>query len=203
MLLRGAKPVEFHEHDIVFRMGEFLPGHPNAMRFSARYRDGREIAQTFYSIGGGAILTSAARMRNAPTSRSVISITSAAHCGHRPPAGRPFHRHHRLDHRGSSLAAQRTITFNIEDVVRAAMFACIERGLQQEGTLPGGLNVRRRAKSLHEKLLARGPRTDSSTVFEWVSLYALSVNEENAAGGRVVTAPTNGAAGILPAVLKY
>jgi L-serine dehydratase len=83
------------------------------------------------------------------------------------------------------------------------MLACIERGFTQDGILPGGLNVRRRAKALHEKLLARGPRTDPSHVFEWVSLYALSVNEENAAGGRVVTAPTNGAAGVLPAVLKY
>jgi len=89
------------------------------------------------------------------------------------------------------------------DSVREAMLACIERGLAQDGILPGGLNVRRRAKALHERLLARGPRTDPSHVFEWVSLYALSVNEENAAGGRVVTAPTNGAAGVLPAVLKY
>ncbi len=89
------------------------------------------------------------------------------------------------------------------DSVHHAMLACIERGLEQDGILPGGLNVRRRAKALHEKLLARGPRTDPSHVFEWVSLYALSVNEENAAGGRVVTAPTNGAAGVLPAVLKY
>jgi L-serine dehydratase len=97
----------------------------------------------------------------------------------------------------------RSETIAFIDQVREAMLACIERGLQQEGTLPGGLNVRRRAKSLHEKLMARGPRTDPSNVFEWVSLYALSVNEENAAGGRVVTAPTNGAAGILPAVLKY
>jgi L-serine dehydratase len=89
------------------------------------------------------------------------------------------------------------------DSVRTAMMACIERGFRQEGILPGGLMVRRRARSLHEKLLARGPRTDPSHIFEWVSLYALSVNEENAAGSRVVTAPTNGAAGVLPAVLKY
>jgi L-serine dehydratase len=83
------------------------------------------------------------------------------------------------------------------------MLACIEGGLQSDGILPGGLKVRRRARALHQKLLARGPRTDPSHVFEWVSLYALSVNEENAAGGRVVTAPTNGAAGVLPAVMKY
>ncbi|HEX4273233.1 MAG TPA: L-serine ammonia-lyase, partial [Rhizomicrobium sp.] len=200
LLLRGAKPVEFHEHDVVFRMGEFLPGHPNAMRFGATYRDGREISQTFYSIGGGAILTEGQDAER-PNVAVRYPITSAAQL---LATGRSA---------GLSIATigwineeawrprSETITF-IEDV-RAAMLACIERGLTQEGTLPGGLNVRRRAKSLHEKLLARGPRTDPSTVFEWVSLYALSVNEENAAGGRVVTAPTNGAAGILPAVLKY
>jgi L-serine dehydratase len=83
------------------------------------------------------------------------------------------------------------------------MIDCVERGYSQDGILPGGLKVRRRAKALHEALLARGPRTEPSQVFEWVSLYALSVNEENAAGGRVVTAPTNGAAGVIPAILKY
>jgi L-serine dehydratase len=83
------------------------------------------------------------------------------------------------------------------------MMACMERGFHQDGILPGGLNVRRRAKALHESLLIRGRDHGPSQVFEWVSLYALSVNEENAAGGRVVTAPTNGAAGIVPAVLRY
>jgi L-serine dehydratase len=200
LLLRGTKPVEFHEHDVIFRMGEFLPGHPNAMRFCATYKDGREIAQTFYSIGGGAILTEGQDVER-PNVTVRHPFSSAADL---LAIGRQA---------GLSIAAigwmneeawrPRSETIAFIDEVRAAMFACIERGLQQEGTLPGGLNVRRRAKSLHEKLLARGPRTDSSTVFEWVSLYALAVNEENAAGGRVVTAPTNGAAGILPAVLKY
>ena len=83
------------------------------------------------------------------------------------------------------------------------MFACIERGCRQGGTLPGGLHVRRRAKALHDDLVAAGPGYNPSHIFEWVSLYALAVNEENAAGGRVVTAPTNGAAGVIPAVLKY
>ncbi|HEX4118603.1 MAG TPA: L-serine ammonia-lyase [Rhizomicrobium sp.] len=200
LLLRGAKPVEFHEHDIVFRMGEFLPGHPNAMRFTANYRDGREITQTFYSIGGGAIVTEGQDVErpNVSVRYPISSATDLLAVGHRT---------------GLSIAAigwineeawrPRSETIAFIDRVRDAMLACIEQGLQQEGTLPGGLNVRRRAKGLHERLLARGPRTDPSTVFEWVSLYALSVNEENAAGGRVVTAPTNGAAGILPAVLKY
>lgn len=200
LLLRGTRPVEFHEHDIIFRMNEFLPRHPNAMRFSATYKDGREISQIVYSIGGGAILTEGQDIER-PNITVRHRFSSAAEL---LAIGRSA---------GLSIAAigwmneeawrPRSETIAFIDQVREAMFACIERGLAQEGTLPGGLNVRRRARSLHEKLLARGPRTDPSTIFEWVSLYALSVNEENAAGGRVVTAPTNGAAGILPAVLKY
>jgi L-serine dehydratase len=200
LLLRGDRPVAFREEDIVFRMGEFLPEHPNAMRFFARYRGGREISQTYFSIGGGAILA-----EGQDIDRSNVTVrypfSSAAEL---LATGRET---------GLSIAAivwaneeswrGRTETTAFIDSVRAAMLACIERGFLQDGILPGGLNVRRRAKALHEKLLARGPRTDPSHVFEWVSLYALSVNEENAAGSRVVTAPTNGAAGILPAVMKY
>jgi L-serine dehydratase len=200
LLLRGSKPVEFHDYDIVFRMGEFLPTHPNAMRFWAYYQDGREITQTFYSIGGGAIVTEGQEVERPNISvrypvssgAQLLSIGRSANLSIatigwiNEEAWRP-----------------RSETTAFIDSVREAMLSCIARGLEQEGNLPGGLNVRRRAKSLHDRLLARGPRTDPSTVFEWVSLYALSVNEENAAGGRVVTAPTNGAAGILPAVLKY
>jgi L-serine dehydratase len=200
LLLRGAKPVEFREYDIVFRMGEFLPRHPNAMRFWAFYKGGREITQTFYSVGGGAILT-----EGQDGERPNIAV--------RHPFSSAAELLTICRSSGLSIAAigwineeawrPRSETIAFIDQVRTAMLACVDRGLAQDGVLPGGLNVRRRAKSLHEKLLARGPRTDPSTIFEWVSLYALSVNEENAAGGRVVTAPTNGAAGILPAVLKY
>ena len=91
------------------------------------------------------------------------------------------------------------------DALCAAMFACIERGLRQDGLLPGGLKVRRRAKALHDALEADRLRNSRPPhdVMEWVSLFAIAVNEENASGGRVVTAPTNGAAGIIPAVLRY
>ena len=87
----------------------------------------------------------------------------------------------------------------------SAMQRCVERGLRMEGELPGGLHVKRRAKELHEKLISRPEHLmrDPLAVMDWVNLYALAVNEENAAGGRVVTAPTNGAAGIIPAVLHY
>jgi len=200
LLLCGKKPVNFRENDIVFRMGEFLPGHPNTLRFVATYAGGRQVQQTYFSIGGGAILAEG-QSEDRPNFAVPHAYSSAAEL---LAIGRET---------GLSIAAivwanedtwrARAETLAFTDRVRAAMLACIERGLQRDGVLPGGLNVRRRAKALHEKLLARGPRTDPSHVFEWVSLYALSVNEENAAGGRVVTAPTNGAAGVLPAVMKY
>ena len=83
------------------------------------------------------------------------------------------------------------------------MNASIEKGIREEGLLPGGLKVRRRAKSLYSRLRSQPAEHQLAKVFEWVSLYALAVNEENAAGGRVVTAPTNGAAGVIPAVIRY
>jgi L-serine dehydratase len=91
------------------------------------------------------------------------------------------------------------------DAIFAAMEACIDRGMRQEGVLPGGLSVRRRAKQIHDELLCREARgvADPLAAMDWVNLWALAVNEENAAGGRVVTAPTNGAAGIVPAVLRF
>ena len=200
LLLGGKKPIPFHQDAIAFRMGGFLPGHPNALRFLARYSNGRELAQTYFSIGGGAVVADGQEQpcSNISLLYPVASAADLLATGRRT---------------GLSIAAigwsneeawrPRVETAAFLDQVREAMLACIQRGLEQDGILPGGLNVRRRAKALHERLLARGPRTDPSHVFEWVSLYALSVNEENAAGGRVVTAPTNGAAGVLPAVLKY
>jgi L-serine dehydratase len=198
--LNGGRLIPFQEHDIVFRMGEFLPGHANSIRFFATYASGREIEQTYYSIGGGAILAEG-QEPDRVNFAVRYPVSSAAEL---LATGRDT---------GLSIAAivwanedswrARNETIAFIDSVRAAMMACIERGLRRDGILPGGLSVRRRAKPLHDKLLAHGPRTDPSHVFEWVSLYALSVSEENAAGGRVVTAPTNGAAGVLPAVLKY
>jgi L-serine dehydratase len=85
----------------------------------------------------------------------------------------------------------------------SAMEACMQRGYSQQGDLPGGLHVKRRAPALYQELLAQAPAQDPLQILDWVNLYALSVNEENAAGGRVVTAPTNGAAGIIPAVIQY
>lgn len=198
--LRGEKQIAFGANDLIFRMGEFLPGHPNALRFTARYAGGREISQTYYSIGGGAIRTEG---ETAPLSNITVPYPIVSGAALLETAQKT----------GLSIAdivwaneeswRPRTETMAFIDSVRAAMLACIERGMKQDGILPGGLDVRRRAKSIRERLMTRGPRIEPGEVFEWVSLYALAVNEENAAGGRVVTAPTNGAAGVLPAVLKY
>jgi len=200
LLLRGDTAIAFHERDIVFRMGEFLSGHANALRFIARFADGREIEQTYFSIGGGVILAEGQESDRPnlavryPYSSADELLAIGRQTGLSIPA---------IVWANEEAWRARTETTAFLDRIRAAMLACIEDGLQSEGILPGGLKVRRRARALHQKLLARGPRTDPSHVFEWVSLYALSVNEENAAGGRVVTAPTNGAAGVLPAVMKY
>ncbi|GAA0567741.1 L-serine ammonia-lyase [Rhizomicrobium electricum] len=186
--------------DIAFRTGEFLKDHANALRFTASYSGGRKLERTYLSVGGGAI-----RVKGAAPARINVSVSYPFYAATDLLALGKEH--------GLSIAAimwaneeawrPRAETEAFIDSVRAAMLACIDRGCRTDGVLPGGLNVSRRAKHLHEKLLARGPRADPSAIFEWVSLYALAVNEENAAGGRVVTAPTNGAAGVLPAVLKY
>jgi L-serine dehydratase len=198
--LSGSRLTPFHADNIVFRMGDFLPRHANGMRFFATYVGGHQVEQTYYSVGGGAILAEEETPRHSnlvlpyPFSSAAELLATARANGHSIAD---------IVWANEEAWRAKTETKSFIDDVRGAMLACIDRGLLQDGILPGGLNVRRRAKGLHEKLLARGPRTDPGHVFEWTSLYALAVNEENAAGGRVVTAPTNGAAGVLPAVMKY
>ena len=200
LALDGRQPIDFDPAaDLVFNPG-FLPGHPNGMVFTAVMADGSEVTRRYYSIGGGAI-----RMEGAEPDRANRAVPM--------PFGSGAELLDRAAAAGGSIAdvvraneaawrdAGETDAFL--DRVRAAMAASIDRGCRAEGELPGGLHVQRRARAMREKLLERGPRTDPSLVFEWVSLWALAVNEENAAGGRVVTAPTNGAAGVIPAVLRY
>jgi L-serine dehydratase len=194
-------------HDIAFAEADdlvwhktFLPGHPNGLVFTATFADGGGITRCYYSIGGGAI-----RLEGEAPVRANLSLPYAFGSGAELLAiGEAT---------GLSIAAivranesawrDGAESDRFMESVRAAMFASIDRGCKGEGELPGGLRVPRRARAMRERLIERGPRTDPSAVFEWVSLYALAVNEENAAGGRVVTAPTNGAAGVIPAVLKY
>jgi L-serine dehydratase len=188
------------ENDLQFMMGEFLPKHSNGMRFEAHYAEGPALNATYFSIGGGAI-----------TGDTVIASSNNIALPYAYTSGAELLTICQTENLSiSDVVARNELAFRAEadtrdfmDAVRKAMMASIERGCTIDGTLPGGLNVKRRAKAMRDTLIARGPRIDPSQIFEWVSLYALSVNEENAAGGRVVTAPTNGAAGVLPAVIKY
>ncbi len=199
--LAGGRKVKFCEPEhLRFRMGEFLPGHPNAVRFEAHYEGGETWMATYFSIGGGAIL------REGETAQRVNirlphPFESGADLLRLGEAAGLSIGDMLLENELSWRSREETESFL--DSVRAAMLGCIDRGCQSVGELPGGLKVKRRANDIQRALTARGPRIDPSAVFEWVSLWALAVNEENAAGSRVVTAPTNGAAGVLPAVLKY
>ena len=201
LMLAERVEIGFEESQhLLFHAQTFLPGHPNAVTFTASFGDGRSVERTFFSIGGGAIVEAG----SGPVKANIL-------------LPRPFSSGAELlatgDATGMTIAEivrENEIAWRPDsetdaflDAVRDAMFASIDRGCRQGGILPGGLKVPRRAKALFEGLQARDTAADPSAVFEWVSLYALAVNEENAAGGRVVTAPTNGAAGVLPAVLRF
>jgi L-serine dehydratase len=208
LYLKNGHAVPFAESsDICFHMTERLPHHSNGMRFSAYSSSGETLGeQTVYSIGGGAILDAAAYRKNSPAEPD----TRFPH-----PFGSARELLNLAEVRGLGLA---DLAFENECALRApgeveeqlrqivtAMDACIARGIENEGLLPGGLHVPRRAAAIHRKLTASSfeAAADPLAVLDWVKLWALAVNEENAAGGRVVTAPTNGAAGIIPAVLTF
>jgi L-serine dehydratase len=202
--IRGA-PLPFDpDAGILFHRRESLPQHPNGMAFRATAPDGSVLRRVFYSIGGGFIVEDGA---TADPSSDASSIphhfdTAASLLAMAEAAGLSIAELQRANERAFRSDAE------IADGVAriwAAMQACVARGLRQDGELPGGLRVRRRAPALHARLLERSGANEADPLLgmDWVNLYALAVNEENAAGGRVVTAPTNGAAGIVPAVLHY
>ncbi|WP_082824919.1 L-serine ammonia-lyase [Sphingomonas melonis] len=200
LALAGTHPIAFAPADIVFHPREFLPEHPNGMTFTAQSADGSTYTKTYFSIGGGAILR-----KGAPASVSNVAVrhpfTSGAEL---LEVGEATGLAIADIVRANETAWRETAETNtFLDAVRAAMHACIDRGIAQDGILPGGLKVRRRARAIEQGLTGCIPGSNPAEVFEWVSLWALAVNEENAAGGRVVTAPTNGAAGVLPAVLRF
>ncbi|ERS91092.1 L-serine ammonia-lyase [Halomonas sp. PBN3] len=187
---------------------ESLPRHPNAMRLLAYGEAGELYRNTYYSVGGGFVIDEA-------QSDEGVLDTDHTEIPYDFQTGDELLRMCRESGlRISELMLENEKAWRSEDEIRKglceiwqAMKACVEKGLEAEGVLPGGLNVRRRARSLHQRLL--DSRDDDSLIattmsaMDWVNLYALAVNEENAAGGRMVTAPTNGAAGIIPAVLHY
>lgn len=186
---------------LVFDFENELPRHTNGMRFIARSASGDELVNdTYYSLGGGFI---ARNDDPEPVMQEGESLLPFTNCESLLQQA--------ADHKLSiaELVYRNETSWRGEDEVEqriaglwSAMNACIERGLRTEGVLPGKLSVLRRAAKLQKNLIARG---DSSGLdaMEWVNAFAIAVNEENASGGRVVTSPTNGAAGIIPAVLKY
>ncbi|MEV6967367.1 L-serine ammonia-lyase [Hamadaea sp. NPDC051192] len=185
-----------------------LPYHPNGMTFAARDAAGAVLrSRTYYSVGGGFVVDEAAagadRIKADDTPVRYPFSTGAELLAHTRETGL----------RISDVMLANELSWRSEADVRAGllhiwqvMADCVEAGCTQEGTLPGGLKVRRRAAELRRQLQSEVGRlgmTDPLRVMDWVTLFALAVNEENAGGGRVVTAPTNGAAGIVPAVLHY
>ena len=201
----GGEVVFDEKQDIDFKRLRPLPLHPNGMHFMALDADGLPVhEQVCYSLGGGFIATEA-EMKE-PKSDGVVlphpfaSAVELMRCCESNSLS------------VSDLMLENEAVFRPEaetrarlDAIWVAMQACVKRGCGQEGILPGGLQVKRRAKAIHKQLResAQSALSDPLTILDWVNLYALAVNEENAAGGRVVTAPTNGAAGIIPAVLHY
>ena len=206
--LLGRHEIAFDEKaDLVFNKRQKLPYHSNGMRYSAYDAAGNELAtRDYYSVGGGFVVNE----DEAAEDRIVADTTPLPH---------PFHSGDELlatcERTGKTIAQimlDNEKSWRSESEIRErllaiwrAMQSCVARGIRESGTLPGGLHVKRRAPAMFEGLRDRPEAAlrDPLTILDWVNLYALAVNEENAAGGRVVTAPTNGAAGIMPAVLHY
>jgi L-serine dehydratase len=200
--LQGVHAIAFDEsRDLIFLKDQTLPGHSNAMRFRAFDEGGAEVAnQVYYSIGGGFIVREgedAGTRSEAPVPFPFASADELLRIGE----------NHGMEiwriafENEKSWRSEEEIHVHV-DRIWEVMQACVKRGLATEGILPGGLHVRRRAPNL-AKRLAAGASSDPLAPMDWVNVFAMAVNEENAAGGRVVTAPTNGAAGIIPAVALY
>jgi L-serine dehydratase len=193
--------------DLVFDYGPPLPGHANALAFAAEDAAGRVVArETYYSIGGGFVLSEAELSRGAGAAEDAAVPhpfrTAAEMLAMAEAAGRSIAALKRDNER--ALRDDAAIDAGL-DRLWAVMDACIGRGLAGSGELPGGLRVRRRAGALHAQLMAERGLNQAAPhqINDWLAAYAMAVNEENAAGGQVVTAPTNGAAGVIPAVIRY
>lgn len=209
LTLGGVSDIAFDpESDIVFLGDEVLARHTNAMRFEAIDADGHDVqTRTFYSIGGGFVVEEGHAQIDTYSAGDNIRIrypfSSASELLNIGKAENLSIAEIMLINETAWREEGETLAFL--DRIHTVMNACIEHGLRAEGILPGGLGVPRRAKKLFDELNANSEigLRDPLTIMDWVNLYALAVNEENASGGRVVTAPTNGAAGIIPAVIRY
>jgi len=208
LLLGGEKKISFDpEVDLVLHLDKALELHSNGMTYKAFGADcGLLISETYFSIGGGFVL-SEDEMLN-PT--EVDDLAPQPYAFESAVELLELCEQHNLSI--SALMLENEKAWRNEEEIRAgllniweAMRDCVSRGCEQTGTLPGGLGVKRRAADLYDSLRSRpeANMSDPLSVMDWVNLYALAVNEENAAGGKVVTAPTNGAAGIVPAIMHY
>ncbi|WP_293796120.1 L-serine ammonia-lyase [uncultured Bosea sp.] len=204
----GLPPLAFDPStDIVFDYGPPLPGHANGLVFCARDSAGQELlSETYYSIGGGFVVT--AQEREAPAAATETAswpypfANAAAMLRMAKESGLSIAEMKRANE--IHLRSTKEVESGLARLW-SVMNDCIERGMSQEGELPGGLRVRRRAARIYQQLTAErmANRSQPHATTDWLSVYAMAVNEENAAGGRVVTSPTNGAAGVVPAVLRY
>ncbi|MFQ8433807.1 L-serine ammonia-lyase, partial [Amaricoccus sp. W119] len=196
------------EKGVIFDYGPPLPGHANGMVLRAfDAQDNLYLTETYYSVGGGFVLTeremkgATIKGDDAKITRPYPFATAAEMLAMGEASGLSIAAMKRAN---ETAGGQSPLDAGIDRLLKV-MNDCVDRGLATDGILPGGLNVRRRARAIHEALLAeRGNNlAQPHTVNDWLSVYAMAVNEENAAGGQVVTAPTNGAAGVVPAVIRY
>jgi L-serine dehydratase len=200
--LGGETAIKLAEDEIVLHPETILPFHPNAMTITASSAGNVELhRQTYFSIGGGFVVTESEAAAPPPTRKTRLSFGSAKELLEL------------ADHHGSTFA-ELMLQFEsefrpVDEIytrllhIRDVMKECEQRGISRDGLLPGSLRVRRRARDWYLRLDQEDPARDPAFAEDWVNLVALAVNEENASGGRIVTAPTNGAAGIIPAVLHY
>lgn len=207
--LMGRKAIDFDRARDLVLNGDLIPAiHPNGIVIDARDDKGMSIARSeYYSTGGGFFATRQQLER--PSEDDLVSSGRAV--------SHPFASAEELLARCKDaglgiaelvMANESSYRPTIEteaglDRIAETMMNCIDRGLSQDGHLPGDLKVRRRASSIHRQLLAKGGSNEPECLMDWLNLYAMAVNEENAAGGKVVTAPTNGAAGIIPSVMRH
>lgn len=208
IILLDEHLVIFHpEKNIVFHCDKQLPYHPNGMRFNFYDQTDKLLSsQIYYSVGGGFVVDHDSASKDEHLVKNELSLPYSFYSG--KELLELCRKHHLTI---AELMMENEKSWRSAEEVKSGLLyiwdvmeKCIQRGCKEEGVLPGGLNVKRRAAGLFKSLTTReDSKRHVAEVMEWVSLWALAVNEENAAGGRVVTAPTNGAAGVLPAVIHY
>ncbi len=214
--IKGSQEIDFDPiTDISFLYTETLPYHPNAMTFLATLRNGTQLAETWYSIGGGFVKKEGEEAGGGAAVQLPFPINTNADLLHWCRKTGMSISEVVMENEGAWRTDRETRSGVLN--IWQTMKECIYRGCHSEGMLPGGLNVKRRAAALNRKLIGgrtydgfeswvqaiRAGGSDFKYILDWVSCFALAVNEENASFGRVVTAPTNGAAGVIPAVLQY